>query len=147
MASDSAGSAERATVDGAPTGSDRAGPETRPEPRVVDLRLSRLLGILLTIIAGATVLWITALALAPISHLLLLLLLALILAFILSPLVDLQVRRGAPRPVAILVSFLALLALTVISLTWLYAAVIALRAEEPEPELAPVPPALGHAEA
>lgn len=44
-------------------------------------------------------------------------------------------------------AFLALLALTVISLTWLHASVIALRAAEPQPELSPLPAAVGHAEA
>ena len=76
----------------------------------MEIRLSRPLGTLLTIIAGVVVLWLAALVLSPVSHLLILLLVALILAFILSPLVGFQERRGAPRPIAILVSFLALLA-------------------------------------
>jgi predicted PurR-regulated permease PerM len=84
-----------------------------PPPRVVEIRLSRPLGALLTIIAAVVVVWLASLALAPISHLLLLLLVALILAFILSPLVAFQERRGAPRAVAILVAFLAFLAFLV----------------------------------
>src|SRR5262245_21140753 len=109
MASQGEDIAGRTTGDASASGRDRADSDASPA-RVVEVRLGRPLGALLTVIASAVVLWVASLVLAPVSHLLLLLLVALILAFILSPLVEYQQRRGAPRTIAILVAFLALLA-------------------------------------
>jgi predicted PurR-regulated permease PerM len=73
-------------------------------------RAGRALIILLTILAGAAVAWLAWQALAHVAHLLLLLGIALLVAFILAPAVA-WLERRLPRPAAIALAFVGALGL------------------------------------
>ena len=78
--------------------------------RPVEVRVGRLLGVLLTILAGAGVVWLVAQLLAPASHVLVLVVFGSILMFILRPVVNRLAQRGMPRGLAATTAMLAFIA-------------------------------------
>ena len=94
-------------------------PNRPVEPGRSSLPISRTLGFLLTVLAGAAVAYLVWQVLAHFSHLLLLLTLAAVVAFIFAPLVEAQERRGVPRAAAILGAYLGALAVLALALFFL----------------------------
>lgn len=76
----------------------------------VELHVGRTLGILLTVLASAAVLYLTWLVLARFSHLLLTLVLSMLVAFIFAPAVSSLQRRGLPRVLAIAAAYVGSIA-------------------------------------
>jgi predicted PurR-regulated permease PerM len=90
-------------------------PLTPEPPRPIEVGSGRLLVTLLTVLAAAGVLWLVWLLVAPASHVLVLVLLAVLLAFVLAPTVRWLGRRGLSRGLAAAVAMLLFLAILVVA--------------------------------
>ncbi len=94
-------------------------PAPAPEPprpaadeRVLTVRVGQTLSILLTVLTGAAVALVAWQVLALFAHLLLIIVLALLVAFMFAPATAALERRGLPRAAAMAVAYLGTLALT-----------------------------------
>jgi len=87
-------------------------PQPAADGHAIELRIGRTLGTLLTVLAGAAVALLVWQIVALFAHLLLIIVLALLVAFIFAPLASTLERYKLPRVAAIAVAYLGILALS-----------------------------------